>query len=218
MKIKSPFKDYYDHVEYLYSPEGGDTSIVYNRTKFEGEFFLYVPTNKVKVDLSRMNTNFENAKWLVIMDKLYLVKYAFVNGRWAYRLINKEDLRERGFYSTRRSTPDEKLEEHINDWYRGVNGKTKELSKFIGAPVYLIDHHDYRATRIDVNIPILDRIGIPSIISAEQMYQELSLYMANVLRTSPDNVPPVEVSDLVKIEKHGFDLKRSFRHRPKIRT
>jgi hypothetical protein len=83
-----------------------------------------------------------------------------------------------------------------------------EWSRLLGAPVFTFDDRD-----VDTNVPILAHIGMPALRSAEWMYQDLSYFVGNLLRESPDVKPPVEVSDKDKIVEHGFDLRQSFRHR-----
>ncbi len=64
-----------------------------------------------------------------------------------------------------------------------------------------------------IHVPILKDIGFNHVQSPEQTYQDISYYMANVLRENPDVVPPVKIADKDRIVQHGFDLKQSFRHR-----
>lgn len=59
-------------------------------------------------------------------------------------------------------------------------------------------------------VPNLAQLGFASIISAEQMYQNISMYLNN-LRGNPDTVPPAEVSDKDRLTQKGFDAKVSFR-------
>jgi hypothetical protein len=65
-------------------------------------------------------------------------------------------------------------------------------------------------------IPNLSKIeGFAKRYSKEQVYQDISYWISNILNESPD-VQPVgkpPQSDKEKILSHGLDLKRSFRHR-----
>lgn len=92
-----------------------------------------------------------------------------------------------------------------------------EISKQINQPVFMIDRV-YRIQNgyqfyIDHNIPILKDYDIPSLISAKQMYQELSYYFINTMHDNPDTMPPSPMTDKEKTLQHGFDIKQSFRHR-----
>jgi hypothetical protein len=53
----------------------------------------------------------------------------------------------------------------------------------------------------------------PSLISPQQMYQDLAMFMGNRMKDTPDVQPPVELNNRQKIVKAGFDLIQSFRHR-----
>lgn len=86
-----------------------------------------------------------------------------------------------------------------------------QLHRFFGAPV--LQSSDGVCTSSPVKeIPILSRLGFAAHFPAEQVYQELALFMGNTLNTNPDITPPAKVSDKDRILQHGFDLKRSFRH------
>ena len=55
--------------------------------------------------------------------------------------------------------------------------------------------------------------GFPEIMPAEQLYQDLAYYIANVIEDGIDLRPPTEIADIDKVVQYGFDKKQSFRHR-----
>ena len=90
------------------------------------------------------------------------------------------------------------------------------------APVFEYSHihsfgniltHGYNVVYNHYKVPILSELGIPNIIPAEKIFQELSYFIGNIMKESPDIAPPVEIENDLRIEGHGFDLKQSFRHR-----
>lgn len=61
-------------------------------------------------------------------------------------------------------------------------------------------------------VPILSNvIGLPGAYPPEQIYQDLSYFMANTINGSPDLDCPVKLTDKERIAQHGFDLVTSFR-------
>jgi hypothetical protein len=58
--------------------------------------------------------------------------------------------------------------------------------------------------------PRLKDIGFERIKDAFSAFQEISMYLANIL---VEQKKIAHVDDKYRIEQHGFDLKQSFRHR-----
>lgn len=85
-----------------------------------------------------------------------------------------------------------------------------EWNKMIGTPVFMIDSiNSYDGViTINKNIPVLQDYGFASIIPAEQMYQNISMFITNEL-TEQMEMPTM--TDKEKIASHGFDNKTSFR-------
>ncbi len=82
-----------------------------------------------------------------------------------------------------------------------------EIHKEIGSPIYFL-----RGSRLYKDIP-LSYFGLFNVFDGnmEKTYQEIAYCLANVI--SNKNEPPVAISDTDKIQQHGFDKKKSFRHR-----
>ena len=96
-----------------------------------------------------------------------------------------------------------------------------ELCRAVGSPVFAVEglstHGRRGGSKVQVRIagqcPILQEVGMASVIPAFQMYQDIAYFVGNTMKSCPDTVPPVDVSNQEKIIKAGFDLKSSFRHR-----
>lgn len=108
----------------------------------------------------------------------------------------------------------------------------EKMHKQIGSPILIIygevndrslssQVHRYRLSPLFIGptpepIPNLSEIkGLAKVYTPEQIYQDISYWVTNVLNTSPDvqpaGAPPQ--TDKEKIVAHGLDLKQSFRHR-----
>ncbi len=85
-----------------------------------------------------------------------------------------------------------------------------EWNKVIKTPVFMINGIDSYNGIITVNknIPILQEQGFASLIPAEQMYQDISMFITNEL-TEQMKMPTMTNKE--KIASHGFDSKTSFR-------
>ena len=232
MRIISPYKDYYDFAAHLYGKP--DASIVYLRDRIKlDQTQPWVDTfcdNSTVVKHNRIVDSYPydrkdeyDYKWLFVAGKRYLtyrhlVKKAFHSGENEYE---------------RRVVFGDRLNSLVGSerLYNRILGKTYKEEDFIGtddnvltaiaktikAPVFLL--HDYRSNpgtnmyhyEIDENIPNLGDLGMSKFITPGQMYQDISQFMSDVLRDNPDTQPPVKLSNNDLIEKHGFDLKTSFR-------
>lgn len=100
------------------------------------------------------------------------------------------------------------------DHYRVKQGyKTdttaRRLCEFAGAPVFMLEGN--RRSYILGRTPKLSALGLPMYIDAQQLYQELAMFVGNVLH--PVEQPSSPMQDVEKVVSHGFDKKVSFRHR-----
>lgn len=223
MKIVSQFKDYYDHQAHLYG--GGDPKIVYLRNRLKPlvqlgsmhyvEEMLYVDY-PVKRDLRVLQTGLARdsieCKYLCVAGKYFLcmgnhelevldpIKHPIQFGH----LTRKRYFSQVQTYETLVGVEDPDL---------------VGLSRAVGAPVFVIEGYIYdwrtKKTRLTIRteVPILGDLGLPAIYPAEQLYQDLSYFIGNKMKDSPDLQPPTVLSDKDRIVQHGFDLKKSFRHR-----
>lgn len=221
MVIKSPFKDYYDFVANKYG--GGDPRLVYPRNRIDLANQLVEVDNCQLTDPSRYY--WYRLKSEPQMDYLYLV----VAGK-AYLLVRPSDP-----YLLRDLLDDFKVKiidqedkkprpsTYLFHWNYGIKFGEEyqflvELCRKVQAPVFIITKIDYMENRratvsIYERCPILSQLGMASIIDPYQMYQDLSMFMGNKMKDTPDTKPPVELSNKQRILKAGFDLVQSFRHR-----
>lgn len=221
MKINSKFKDYYDHIEHI---NGGDPKVLYIRNRLTPS---ENSSNRIISDLTldrklpkSYRSAYNNAvfRWCIVAGKYYLI-YQFQPNMGIYsdwKLVTPgSEMMASLFVNSRHST----------DYYFGTGDEYAiALSREIKQPVFIVDsstwvytdkahkHHKW-ITTVDCDLPVLIGLGFASVISAEQMYQDIAYFMSNTIHTNADIAPPVEVSEKDKIVGHGFDLKQSFRHR-----
>lgn len=226
MIIKSPFKDYYDFVANMYG--GGDPKILYLRTK------LKAPTSKphefssdtfhvdfdshgipsVPRDISMSDDTLAKFKWLFVAGVAYLTYVRLERGP---HHMHYSDYGQQYRVVTDRDT---ELLEKLNrsDWLnnsqptRVTTEALINLSRLISAPVFAFgSQYSSKKASVAVNCPILKDYGFAGIMPPEQLYQDLSYYVGNVMHPSPDMMPATENSDANKVIAHGFDPKVSFR-------
>jgi hypothetical protein len=92
---------------------------------------------------------------------------------------------------------------------RKYDNAARELCLFAKAPVFVVAGN--RAPRISGRTPKLSALGLAAHIEPQQLYQELAMFVGNVL--NPVEQPPSNMKDIEKVSSHGFDKKISFRHR-----
>ena len=229
MKIQSKFKDYYDYVEYLYSQEGGDPSNTYVRKELTQTDHLdsscvYVNVNETDniPDVPSRRTYEEILpwifKWCSVCGELYLL-VSKESSTPDWRLITEDHPSLRMVHSSHRRWFEEvKMEDILSV----PNKSCVSVSRQLQIPVYVIEttqshpwlrvsgHKKSSQVVVSREIPNLGKLGFASLIPAEQMYQNISMFLAS-LRDSPDSAPPVNVSDKDRLTQKGFDAKISFR-------
>ena len=85
--------------------------------------------------------------------------------------------------------------------------KNIEICRKLKSPVVkFIVHQEYLL--VENKIPRLGEIGFGKIYPAEEIYQDLSYFIDNVMYIEEKNII---MSDKEKVVSHGFDLKSSFR-------
>ena len=205
MRIISKYKDFYDHISYVY---GVDDKIVYVRDKNKVEirarsFPGYNRLSTLNNRLSRIDRR-QEASIVVVVDKMFFV-VKNIGTNEEYVLDEDDDLLREGWL--------------FRDSQPYSSEKILSMTKLVGAPVYRIvrfwrDSDNSIVAVIAEQTPRLSDIeGIVNKLGVEQTYQNISYALANQLRDSPDTTPPVAIDDKYKIVAAGFDLKQSFRHR-----
>ena len=225
MKIISNFRDYYDYVPHLYG--GGDPKIVFVRPRLNINRVARVDlTSFDEMAFKRINilgryltgrNNSYKSQLLIAGDRIfYYTKYEPVNPKlWenTYSLITQKVIdkvfNER--FSWREEARNPKLASFINHQDKHFI----DLCRHVGRPVFSLFSGNGGDWKVGEISPNLGEMGVASFIEAEDMYQNLSYLVGNLMKDSPDISPPVELSDKHRILKHGFDLKTSFRGKVK---
>ena len=206
MKIISKYKDFYDHISYVY---GVDDKIVYVRDTINNAEIRarslpgYNKLRTLHDRLLRIDHRLE-ASIVVVVDRMFFV----ITDRWSNeeRVLDADDelLREGGWM--------------FRDSQTYSTEDILSMTKLVGAPVYRINRfwrdNGETVAVIEKRTPRLGDIdGLVAKLGIEQTYQNISYALVNQLRDSPDLAPPVAIDDKYKIVAAGFDLKQSFRHR-----
>lgn len=208
MKIISKYKDFYDHISYLY---GIDEKIVYvrdtiNNTEIRARSLPgHRKLRTLQDRLYKIDHRVESSIVVVVDRMFFVVRNIGTNKE--HVLDNNDELFREGswLFRDRQSYSSEEI---------------LSMTKLVGVPVYRIkrfwsEHsNDLTVAVVDKQVPHLcDIEGIVGLLGIEQTYQNISYALTNQLRDSPDVSPPIVVDDKYKITAAGFDLKQSFRHR-----
>lgn len=222
MKIISTIKDYYDYVAHIYG--GGDPTIKYVRLPFtavSGDSYWHsrdafdVPISKPMFDHRYINNykkeyEYNHLKWLSICGNRYLLVQEIHLGDWCVADKNKHPKLWKAF--TRRSLWNPDNNTSPTDYIGAPEKELILISRKLKAPVFTYTVFDGYVSVGD-KIPILKDMGIDKLIPPEQLYQDISYFVGNIMHESPDMMPPTKMTDREKIQQHGFDLRQSFRHR-----
>lgn len=161
-----------------------------------------------------------NTKWLAINGKMYLILSKFsmhpeppLEPNWT--VLNEERHPEIWAYlhSTRARSWSQRGKGAVQYIGREIP-EVLALSRQVNAPVFTFTS-SFRNNKVNVdgNVPILSTMGIPALIPAEQLYQDIAYFLGNTMKGSPDLMPATAQTDKEKILSAGFDIKASFRHR-----
>ena len=206
MKIISRYKDFYDHISYVY---GVDDKIVYTRDVAKNVEIRAkeIPGYRKFRSIEHLVESCEKVSIVVIVDKMYFVVKNYSTNE--ERVLDQSDRLMRS-----RSV--------LRDETHNDPDLILEFTKKVGSPVYRINSIDVDwsdpdrklIARIAEKTPRLSDIkGMVTLLDSQQTYQEISYAIANLLNPNPDITPPIVVGDKYKIQAAGFDLKQSFRHR-----
>ena len=224
MKIESKFNDYYDNVVWTYAYydeatktfSAGDPKIRYERLEIEntGPFKF----REIEPPFYHFHTSNYTKHTLIVGMRVYAVFKAI---QWTgtekpqYFLTNPNHemfKRRRGLFR--------------GDWRKEPNYRESdlavELCRLVGQPVFWITSQHYPKAKwidrsnhfieVSKEIPVLCKIqGFAEAYPADQIYQDLSYVIGNLMHNPPDDNPPVQVEEKVRFLKKGFDAKTSFR-------
>ena len=222
MKIRSKYKDYYDYLIGIY---GVDEKLYYDRTKlpFLKKSNIVFITNYDSIDIIKV----------YVVDKLYkIVRY---KGDF---LTSPEELLD--FYENDRDLYDKHKGYSLGLPYLsdsisyGYNSKKEEYEKIKESRLDTLrrfiynekGEYDYDLGKIDLNTNLeepvvvvyngsnyimnLSEINFNKILKPHDIYLEISNFLSNLISSKEKSG---KMSDGEKILSHGFDIKKSFRHR-----
>ena len=215
MRIISKFKDYYDFIADING--GGDPKIVYVRNRAERQYCAdKFDSYRLRVIRDINLKDGYSAKGLSIAGVFYVVIRSYTvdlpTGHYEYtpwRIYQKGESRLLDILTSGRrlwSTDSEVKYAH------GMPGADLlAISKFLKTPVFTFHPNG----QVEKDVPILKDLGLPSVIPPDQMYQNLSYFVGNLMQNSPDLTPTPNPgqTDKERALSHGFDAKISFRHR-----
>lgn len=221
MRIQSKFKDFYDFVSHRF---GADPDVVYERKNG----LETTVSRKMFTDANTFRNTFSEYAWggprgkgkrQIWVGSDYEMQFV-VAGTYCFALAkhkssvtvplsNTHDpflVKDHRDYTTRSNRP-----------LRPSLPTPKELEalvRIVGTPVFLARGWNDKRREIQIynDVPVLADLGIPALVTPEQMWQSIYSTIINVLRSNPDKAPPVQVAEKYRIEGAGFDLKTSFRH------
>jgi len=234
MRIFSKYHDYYDSV----MAYGVDPKCVYVRN--EEEYIVTYPNSPVEYSLLANNKYISNrlktfqawenssdsfdrlqigeAFLLLFCGKLYpcIVFYPPLKSRrdfWYPERFKKycytldEALHVRDTYPTKKKKRyvfNSLSDERLMEFYNVLDEIGIDIHYETGIPSFLI-----KCDKVVYN-PILKPLRFGKVMDSFTTFQTLAMFISGVLGgTSP---PMVEISDDIRLQKHGFDLKTSFRN------
>lgn len=231
MVIQSPFKDYYDFVANQFG--GGDPRIVYVRKRlapqenkgnkiYESNLQIEIEGDSPLVDLTNMfcrDQQETQTVFLVLAAKLYRMTQPEM-GMYRSYFTNVNNFKVQSPEEAAEGTKKQRRYWVRHSFSYGIEQPfLVALSRRIQAPVFVVREARglWKSSKTCITIagqcPILQAVGMPTLIPPTRMYQDLAYFVGNTLNNAPDQQPPVEVTNQQKILKAGFDLTQSFRNR-----
>jgi len=213
MKIISKHKEYYDYVQGIY---GIDELLTYDRRveylekprEFDEEkprtYYFAICGRKYLV-IHYLDNFYHTIDELMVLHKLLKkngISYDRNDG-----LVDNYHYDHRT-YRRKKSN----IETEVKRFYDEGNVET-DYNKIHRHPVLVSNYHgtsNYGVYDHDWSIPYLTKFGFGSWIPAEEIYRDIS-YFIGWLNDNPEI--PNNQTNKEKILSHGFDMKKSFRHR-----
>lgn len=189
MILISKRRDYYDYLVHVY---GKDEKKVFNRRED-------VTSDEIMYDNMIKWRNY-NIYDLLIANRIYRVEQV-KKGTWElhkFHTVNTDYRGERRHYRESQVSGLKDFEYYI----------TRPLNLSVDSPIAIKGTY-HKGWRLEGYTPILSTFGIPSVLSAEELYSELDMFIgASMTEKEIDNQ-----NDKNKLIAKGFDDKISFRHR-----
>ena len=196
MKIISKYKDYYD---YMVSYFGIDPHIVYDRRQFKH----YKPDLVQDYELEKEHIHICGQEYVIY-------RYKGKNYHTPIELIKLNKIllknKERSILVSvsRWEKEKEKVEkENARKFFNEINKKST-LNAEYKQPVLIMKYNE-------IHIPILKEYEFPRWYPAKEMFQKIYSFLSG-LKDAEQNIINKQ-TDIEKLQSHGFDKKKSFRHR-----
>jgi len=225
MRIISKFKDYYDGFM------NHDKKDYNNKLWVRFEKEVKINMNDLKVFEDRrlwLNHNHHYHCFLVIAGKVYPFIEVYHPGGLDENLRYHES-RRNFYYDIESYVNDHNIREtSYNKYYKYLFHKD-DLIKFfkepypdmtdlclqVGSPIILIQPEDHTYKDKDsslrtcvINIRLAD-LSFSKVMESHSIFQEIDMFVSNIM--VDDKMPISPMTDLEKVESHGFDKKISFR-------
>jgi len=216
MKIISKFKDYYDSVAWTWG--GGDPKTRYERRDLPESLKIEYRDIMQAMNIYGKLHNKYDTHTLIVGERVYTV-FSMSATLGPTKYFIPDETHEIMTASVRPGW--------VRDFAKGSvyykSSYVVELCKRVGQPVFWIAHQYYTGghkwsvksqhfIEIAKKIPRLCEIrNFAKFYPADQIYQDLSYVIGNLMHEPPDDNPPVQVEEKIRLEKHGFDPKTSFR-------
>lgn len=212
MKLHTDFHDYYDNaVEY-----GIDENVFYNRFTEQTEILIKSPFDHTGI----------NGGLLGFCGTIYpfalLVKYEKFEIVDRYYAYNLEEFKEKAsewkddrFALSRRfankyiktqSKRERQREKEVKQFFIDWSFQSNDIFLKFKVPIWTVMLRSYENKGL-IN-PKLKDYGFDRVKDSFATFQEISMYLSNILVEQKE---VVVIEDKIRIEKHGFDLKKSFR-------
>lgn len=242
MIIKSDFKDYYDFLGRIH---GCDPMIVYVRNRHPGDMmqvpkFIRGKWKMIEEEADHFSITFKDRLTAFsltphrrdlfgrgfnqVRDLVdWSVRPVFVCGK-AFPIVEHANTPAHVF--NEQSPLYELLsEQNLHSTIKALQPVSstaiENLHKQTGLPI--LELHPFnswgnagtKTIHIKCRPPKLSELSFVRVYPPEQIWQDLSYWIANKINDSPDMMPPPRPpqTDLEKLQSHGFDKRTSFRHR-----
>lgn len=241
MKIISNFRDYYDHVAFRYGGGDPKIVYVRPFLDTGGDVVEKINDFRLLRRGQKVNSPISNSEYIDIVGDIQRIYYhrqdpdpveaeitGLVIGNIFFLLMKRCWGPSDKVFHTLGDNDLAEIEKKFEKryYYWGDKPNTKhfvnhkddtliDLCRFVGRPVFtfsLSSPHRYENVIFSKKCPNLGDLGIGKYITDEEMYQHLSYFVGNLIKTSPDMMPEYVVADKDKILQHGFDYKTSFRN------